>query len=145
SGGVRKLLHPDDLEALEGFEGYGANFFENKPYVEFRLRNKKGQYCAISANGKAIYDEKGNFRYYTGIPREISNLKKAKKQRYVSKEKAEKALLAKSQFLSVMSHEIRTPMNAVIGMTHLLMEGNPREDQLENLKTLQFSAENLLE
>src|SRR5690606_35016394 len=76
---------------------------------------------------------------------DISSLKEAKKELYLSKEKAEKALLAKSQFLSIMSHEIRTPMNAVIGMSHLLMEGNPREDQLENLKTLQFSAENLLE
>ena len=35
-------------------------------------------------------------------------------------------------------------MNAVIGMAHLLIEDEPRPDQLENLKTLQFSAENLL-
>lgn len=35
-------------------------------------------------------------------------------------------------------------MNAVIGLSHLLLEENPREDQLENLRTLQFSAENLL-
>lgn len=35
-------------------------------------------------------------------------------------------------------------MNAVIGLSHLLIEDNPREDQLENLRTLQFSAENLL-
>jgi CheY-like chemotaxis protein len=44
----------------------------------------------------------------------------------------------------VMSHEIRTPMNAVIGLSHFLMEENPRPDQLENLRTLQFSAENLM-
>src|SRR5690606_17105660 len=98
----------------------------------------------FSANGKVIKDEKGKFRYYSGIARDISKLKEAKKELYQAKEKAEKALLAKSQFLSIMSHEIRTPMNAVIGMSHLLIEGNPREDQLENLKTLQFSAENLL-
>ena len=43
-----------------------------------------------------------------------------------------------------MSHEIRTPMNAVIGLTHLLLQENPRQDQLDNLQTLKFSAENLL-
>src|ERR1700743_3643551 len=43
-----------------------------------------------------------------------------------------------------MSHEIRTPMNAVIGMTNLLMMGNPRPDQKDNLDILKFSANNLL-
>lgn len=145
SGGVRKILHPEDLKAFEQHEGNEVDFFETYPHVEFRLKNNKGQYCVFSVNGKVIYDDKGQFRYYTGIARDISKLKEAKKELYLSKEKAEKALFAKSQFLSIMSHEIRTPMNAVIGMSHLLMEGNPREDQLENLKTLQFSAENLLE
>ncbi|MBK9356798.1 MAG: response regulator [Bacteroidales bacterium] len=61
-----------------------------------------------------------------------------------AKNQAEEAAKAKSQFLSVMSHEIRTPMNAVIGITHLLMRDNPRPEQLEDLKILKFSAENLL-
>lgn len=55
-----------------------------------------------------------------------------------------KAAQAKSEFLSVMSHEIRTPMNAVIGSTHLLLQQNPKLDQLENLRTLKFSSDNLL-
>jgi signal transduction histidine kinase/CheY-like chemotaxis protein len=59
-------------------------------------------------------------------------------------EKAEKSSHAKSEFLSTMSHEIRTPLNAVIGMSNLLMMGNPRADQLDNLEILKFSANNLL-
>ncbi len=67
----------------------------------------------------------------------------AKEALLKAKETAEMASEAKSQFLSTMSHEIRTPMNAVIGLTHILLD-NPRPDQIENLKTLKFSAENLL-
>lgn len=61
-----------------------------------------------------------------------------------AKETAEAALKIKTQFMSVMSHEIRTPMNAVIGATQLLMENEPRKDQLQNLEILKFSSNNLL-
>ncbi|UZR93488.1 GAF domain-containing hybrid sensor histidine kinase/response regulator [Chondrinema litorale] len=60
------------------------------------------------------------------------------------KDLAEKSIVAKEEFLSNMSHEIRTPLNAVIGMTHLLIENNPREDQIAKLNTLHFAGENLL-
>lgn len=57
---------------------------------------------------------------------------------------AEQGLKSKSEFLSTMSHEIRTPLNAVIGMSHLLLKNNPRNDQKEQLDVMLFSANNLL-
>ena len=59
-------------------------------------------------------------------------------------EKAEKSSQVKTEFLSTMSHEIRTPLNAVIGMSNLMIMGNPRADQKDNLEILKFSANNLL-
>ncbi len=61
-----------------------------------------------------------------------------------AKEKAEKASLAKAQFLSTITHELRTPLYAVTGLTHLLMEENPKEYQKEHLNSLKFSGEYLL-
>ena len=61
-----------------------------------------------------------------------------------AKDSAEQALKIKSEFLSAMSHEIRTPMNAVIGLTNYLLEDAPKKNQVKNLNTLKFSAENLL-
>ncbi len=50
----------------------------------------------------------------------------------------------KTNFLSTMSHELRTPLNSVIGMTNILIQDDPNDQQMENLKVLKFSAENLL-
>lgn len=57
---------------------------------------------------------------------------------------AEQGLISKTEFLSTMSHEIRTPLNSVIGMSHLLLQNNPRKDQIEQLDVMLFSANNLL-
>ena len=62
----------------------------------------------------------------------------------MAKEKAEKASLAKAQFLSTITHELRTPLYAVTGLTHLLLEEDPKEQQKEHLNSLKFSGEYLL-
>lgn len=60
------------------------------------------------------------------------------------KEQAEQSAKFKQQFLANMSHEIRTPLNAVIGMTNLLLDKGPREDQLRYLRSMKLASHNLL-
>ncbi|MDB5149402.1 MAG: domain S-box protein, partial [Mucilaginibacter sp.] len=74
----------------------------------------------------------------------ITDKEKVRQDLIWAKELAEKSSKFKSEFLSIMSHEIRTPMNAVIGTTNLLLDENPRPEQIDYLNTLKFSGENLL-
>lgn len=62
----------------------------------------------------------------------------------MAKEKAEKASKARAEFLSTVSHELRTPLNAINGITHLLIEDNPKQTQLHYLNSLKFSGNYLL-
>ncbi len=63
----------------------------------------------------------------------------------LDKEKAERAFKSRNEFLSTVSHELRTPLNAIIGITHLLIEDNPKKSQENYLTSLQFSGEYLLD
>ena len=60
------------------------------------------------------------------------------------KELAQQSAQFKQQFLANMSHEIRTPLNAVVGMTNLLLDKGPREDQLRYLNAMRQASHNLL-
>ena len=60
------------------------------------------------------------------------------------RQRAEQSERLEQQFLANMSHEIRTPMNAVTGMTNLLLQKNPRPDQLKYLESIRNASQSLL-
>jgi len=63
------------------------------------------------------------------LEEQIKKTKELEVELIKAKEFAEKAVQAKSDFLSVMSHEIRTPLNAIIGTILLLQYQDPHPSQ----------------
>tara|TARA_Y100000782_G_C10185078_1_gene266034 strand:- start:2546 stop:5404 length:2859 start_codon:yes stop_codon:yes gene_type:complete len=85
-----------------------------------------------------------NKQIFLAVWHDLTERKRVENTLIDAKQRAEDLADQKQQFLSSMSHEIRTPLNAVIGYAHILLNDKPREDQVERLKTLEFSANNLL-
>ncbi|MFJ7315327.1 response regulator [Pseudomonas sp. NPDC098747] len=73
-----------------------------------------------------------------------SEQKQAMAQLIQTREEAEKANNAKSDFLAMMSHELRTPMNGVLGMLQLLETTDMTEEQIEYAALASESTEHLL-
>jgi len=74
--------------------------------------------------------------------------KRAAMELQQSKNEAEKANKAKSEFLSSMSHELRTPMNAILGFSQLLasdIDAPLSKDQKENVDYIKTAGQHLLQ
>ena len=67
-----------------------------------------------------------------------------KREAEFQRQRAEQSERFKQQFLANMSHELRTPMHAVMGMTSILLQKGPREDQMRYLESIIRSSKSLL-
>lgn len=61
-----------------------------------------------------------------------------------ARDQADRANVAKSNFLACMSHELRTPLNAITGYLYLLQKEKLTGKQIRYVNSISFSAENLL-
>ncbi|MFI8379664.1 response regulator [Leeuwenhoekiella sp. NPDC079379] len=75
----------------------------------------------------------------------INNLKRNNKNLLKAKNLAEKSERAKSKFFSTLSHEMRTPLYGVTGIISLLEKRKEFEAFKEEIGSLKFSADHLLD
>jgi PAS domain S-box-containing protein len=88
-----------------------------------------------------VYDDQGHIIHFVSINTDITERKKLQQdlqernlQLQLATQIAEKANMAKSDFLSSMSHELRTPLNSILGFAQLLESGTPPPTTLQQLR-----------
>ena len=78
------------------------------------------------------------------LRRSANHLQESNRQLDRALQEAQDAARVKAAFLATVSHELRTPMNGVIGMTDLLMDTEPSEEQQSYIETIRQCGETLL-
>jgi PAS domain S-box-containing protein len=73
----------------------------------------------------SIRDADGNLRGFAKLTLDLTERRFVEAELINAKRVAEKASLAKSEFMSSMSHELRSPLNAILGFAQLLDSDTP--------------------
>jgi PAS domain S-box-containing protein len=99
---------------------------------ELTAMARDGKQTVVSYNATLFYDRDRNLKGVFAAARDVTERKQfeqALQENNVelesAKAAAEKANLAKSDFLSSMSHELRTPLNGVLGFAQLMESSEP--------------------
>jgi PAS domain S-box-containing protein len=99
---------------------------------ELTARARDGRETVVSYNATTFYDRDRKLQGVFAAARDITErnrLDRVLQEKNIelesAKSLAEKASLAKSDFLSSMSHELRSPLNAILGFAQLMESETP--------------------
>jgi PAS domain S-box-containing protein len=99
---------------------------------ELTARARDGKKTVVSYNASTFYDRDRTLQGVFAAARDVTErksfelaLQESNVEMESAKSAAEKANLAKSDFLSAMSHELRSPLNAILGFAQLMESASP--------------------
>ncbi len=99
---------------------------------ELTARARDGKQTVVSYNATTFHDRERKLQGVFAAARDVTERKRFEQMQQENnieleraKAAAEKANLAKSDFLSSMSHELRSPLNAILGFAQLMVSDTP--------------------
>ena len=105
---------------------------------ELTARARDGKKTLVSYNATTFHDRDRTLQGVFGVARDVTERKRFEQalqetnvELESAKSAAEKANLAKSDFLSGMSHELRSPLNAILGFAQLMDTASPPPSDLQ--------------
>ncbi|WP_084682846.1 CHASE domain-containing hybrid sensor histidine kinase/response regulator [Perlucidibaca piscinae] len=139
-----------ELSRLSGSNVSGFRVFVHLPEQHGVERSnwhyvrKDGRRVPVSLSVTVLRAPNGCITGYLGIAQDISERIHFEEALLESKNIAEEASQAKSNFLATMSHEIRTPMNGIIGLCYMLEKQALHATPLDMVRKIKIASHHLL-
>ncbi len=119
-GNVFDFVHPDDRDDVASLFIRMVTGAVSHLHLRYRAHHAEGHWVAVDSRAQTVLDAEGHFAGAVVVSRDITKKLESEQRLQVSRENAEQASRAKSDFLSRMSHELRTPLNSILGFAQLL-------------------------
>ena len=119
------------------------------PSAELSLKKSDGSRVSVFSNHFLLRNSRNQVELYC-VDIDLTDLKKIEKQKQKllqSKQYAEAANQAKSEFLANISHELRTPMHGILSFAHLgidMIDKSTSEKNLIYFNNIKTSGDRLL-
>jgi PAS domain S-box-containing protein len=110
--------------------------------LEIDYVDPQGKITPVEINASVVGED--DARLILTLCRDITKRKKVEAALKKSKEDAEAAAEAKSEFLNSIAHDFRTPVHVIQGFSSLLLNGQLDEKQREFLNIISHSSKGLL-
>lgn len=134
--GEAELYRARDKETMSG------NPLVNEEEI---LVRSDGNQIVMLVSKVPLRDKHGNCIGVLGISTDITERKKIEQELLESKQRAENANKAKSEFFAAINHELRTPLTGMLGMARLLASESLAPEHADQVNDIVKAGEHLLE
>jgi PAS domain S-box-containing protein len=126
-----QLFHPEDALRIRDAAHVRLLRGESGFTIEYRMRRSSGDYVWLETMWQTVLDERGAIAQLQTCSRDITERKSAEEERSAlllreqeARREAEKANLAKDDFLALVSHEFRTPLTTIKTLVRVMQADN---------------------
>ena len=133
------FVHPDDREKTEAI---AAKLLSGEKVTDFVNRYVRKDDAIVDVLWSVSWSEADRIVFC--VAHDVTERSRIEKELREAKEEADRANMAKSEFLSRMSHELRTPLNAILGFGQLLERQSPTDAQRTRVGYILSAGRHLL-